>query len=119
MEFSLLEREALEALCFYWKDQYPALTKQVEAARCIQRVNSGGGFLTELHVDQQVIPRLTGPSPINGHFVRVDGLEYDIGLILFFEDGYLNRLEGYSVGCEDTSKIDFSHVCFGKIAPEL
>ncbi|MFT6452013.1 MAG: hypothetical protein ACJA06_001501 [Halocynthiibacter sp.] len=115
MEFNELEREALKALCSYWKDKYPALTKQVEAVRCVQRENTGGGFFTELHVDQNVIPRLTGSSPINGHYVRVAGMKYDIGLILFFKDGYLNLLEGYSVGGENTSNIDFSRDRFGKI----
>ena len=113
MDFSLLEREALRALCCYWKEKYPALTKQVDAVRIVNRVNTGGGFFTDLNVDPNGIPRLTGPSPINGHYVRIQGLEHAIGLILYFKDGYLNLLEGYSV--EDTSEINFSLACFENI----
>lgn len=115
MDLSPLEHDALEELCRYWTRDYPALPRQVDAVCCTARENTGNGFFTDLHVDPDQVTALTGPSPINGHFVRVDGLQYAIGLILFFKDGYLNLLEGYSVGGEDTSEIDFSTASFGKI----
>ena len=108
MDLNRLEHQALEALCRSWTQEYPALKQQIEAVCCVARENTGNGFFTILYVNPNQVTELTGPSPINGHFIRVDGLQYPIGLILFFKNGYLNLLEGYSVGGDDTSEINFS-----------
>lgn len=49
-------------------------------------------------------------------YIGVYGLQYGLGMILHLKDGYANLLEGYSVGGEDTSAIDFAQVRFALIA---
>jgi hypothetical protein len=115
MNFTALEREALTVLAKAWSTEYPGLTEQIEVVECARRTNTGGGFFTELTVKRSDVPPLSGHSPINNHYVRVDGMSGPIGLILFFADGYLNLLEGYSVAGDDTSRIDFTAVAFGPI----
>ena len=39
-------------------------------------------------------------------------MEYGLGLLLFFEDGRMSLLEGYSVGGENTSELDFEQTDF-------
>jgi hypothetical protein len=116
MDFTALEREALTALAKAWSTAYPGLTEQIKVVECARRTNTGGGFFTELTVKRSGVSPLSGRSPINDHYVRVDGMSGPIGLILFFEDGYLNLLEGYAVAGDDTSRIDFTTARFGPIS---
>ena len=116
VDFTALEREALTELARAWSSSYPGLTEQVAAAECANRTNTGSGFFTKLAVRKSGVRPLVGRSPINDHYVSVDGLKKGpIGLLLFFEDGYLNLLEGYSVAGDDTSRIDFTTAVFGPI----
>lgn len=73
----------------------------------LSRENTGGGFFSEL-----AVPIATTSGRANRHlgdnvWISVEGLERGLGMILHLEAGRLSLLEGYSVGGEDTSKIDF------------
>lgn len=118
MDFAPLERAILHRLCDHWAGAYPALPAQIAALTCTGRVNTGNGFFTDLRVDRDGIAPLRGPYPINGHSVMVEGLDHSIGLMLFFENGYLTLLEGYSIGGDDTSGVDFTTARFGPVTPD-
>lgn len=79
-------------------------------AEVLKRENLGGGFFTTLAVPH---PR-PGESLHLGEnvYMRVDGLEAGLGMILHLYDGRMPLLEGYAVGIEDTSQIDFERVGF-------
>ena len=65
--------------------------------------------------------------PIGGEnvWISIDGLEYGLGMILHVKDCRANLLEGYAVGAEDTSAINFETVRFaiasepGRLPPNV
>ncbi len=119
LEFSPLERAALEAFVDTYEGEYPGLAAQLAIVRPIKRENTGGGFFTDLQVDRHAVAPLTGASPINHFVVDVDGMRYPIGLLMFHEEGYVRLLEGYAVGGDDTLPIDFTTVRFGPVRLHL
>ena len=48
----------------------------------------------------------------DGPPVRVDGMKYGMGFILWLEQGYAACLEGYAFGDESTAELDFEAVHF-------
>jgi len=85
-------------------------------AKVLSRENTGGGFFVDLEVtpDVEWIDPKTAPLGQNV-WIGVTGLEYGLGAILHCKEGRISLLEGYAVGAEDTSSIDFSHVQFAII----
>lgn len=122
-EFVPIEQTAIDAILNELIEQRAAIAQQLIGSRVqligsrvMSRENTGGGFFTELEVSMSTHRLTHALEPIgqNVH-IAVSGLEYGHGMILHFKDGYANLLEGYSVGGEDTSAIDFSHVRFALI----
>ncbi len=51
-------------------------------------------------------------SPLGDAWIRVKGMKFGICCLVFLTEGYPTLLEGYSLGAEDTSIIDFGSVAF-------
>ena len=80
------------------------------------RENTGGGFFVDLEVPLDVEDVIGEKGPFGKSvYIGIEGLEYGLGAILFVKDGRLSLLEGYAVGAEDTSSIDFTAVEFALI----
>lgn len=112
-DFTPLERAALDAILDEAREDRGTVAEQLRHASVLSRENTGGGFFTDLKVasDANDIDRKTAHLGQNV-WINIEGLEYGLGLILHVKDGRANLLEGYAVGPEDTSGIDFEKVRF-------
>lgn len=112
-ELTPLERTALDAILDELAGDRAMIEQQLAKVSVLSRENTGGGFFTDLEVasDAKVFDRKTAPFGKNV-WISVDGLEHGLGMILHTKEGRVDLLEGYAVGPEDTSQIDFEHVRF-------
>ena len=115
MEFNALERATLRDFTTIYGNDEPRLAAQIAAACPVSRLNTSGGFFTEVVVNQAACEKMIMWGPLGDHYVHVAGMEHGLGLMLFFKEGYLSLIEGYSPAAEDTSDIDFSTVAFGPL----
>jgi hypothetical protein len=107
-----LERAAIEAILAEKPDHSGALSEQLQSVTVEKRENTGAGFFTMISVSS-LAPAAIVSSPLGLKvFASVDGMEYGLGMLIFFEHGRMSLLEGYSVGGEDTSGIEFGTVAF-------
>ncbi|WP_417616794.1 hypothetical protein [Parasphingorhabdus sp.] len=114
--FTPLERTALDAILTETDDHRAAVECQLLSATVGSRENTGGGFFVHLHVPDEVELLDMKTAPLgNDVWIAIDGMEYGLGAILHFKHGRVRLLEGYAVGPEDTSSIDFGHVSFAII----
>ena len=110
--FTSLERAAIEAILGESGESRATIARQLLHSVVLSRENTGGGFFTEIEVGSAVeSPRVKGSFGENV-WMSIDGLEYGLGMILHFKDGRASLLEGYAVGPEDTSSIDFGQARF-------
>jgi hypothetical protein len=111
--FTPLERAALEAIMDETGEERDGVAEQLRHASVISRENTGGGFFADLSVASDA-PDLDRKTAHWGRdvWMSIDGLEYGLGMILHFKDCRANLLEGYAVGPEDTSAINFQTVRF-------
>ena len=114
--FTPLERTAHDAILDEMAEGRSTVEAQLLHAKIPSRENTGGGFFVTLEGDDQVEGLDTRTAPLGQNvWLGVAGLKYGIGAILHCEDGQVSLLEGYAVGAEDTSLIDFSNVPFALI----
>ncbi|WP_311268309.1 hypothetical protein [Sphingobium sp. WCS2017Hpa-17] len=107
-----LERAAIDAILAEKPDYLGPLSEQLQSVVVEKRENTGGGFFTTISVSP-LAPAAIVSSPLGLNvYVGVDGMDYGLGMLLFFEHGRMSLLEGYSVGGEDTSAIEFGRVAF-------
>lgn len=111
-EQSTLERTAILAILGEADLIGSPLTEALLAADVTARSNTGGGFFTDLLVPG-AMDGAWSTSPLGEDvWISIDGLEYGLGMLLFVQDWPNVLLEGYAVGPEDTSTIDFRSVRF-------
>jgi hypothetical protein len=111
MTFTNLELSALHSIFAETPDFSDSLKRQLDRAVVLSRLNSGGGFFTDISVetDTPIIP-----AKVLGYntFARVEGLEFGLGFVLFVRDGRIHQLEGYAVGPENTRPLDLANLHF-------
>lgn len=111
LKLTPLEQTALDAILNEEGGHRILIKNQLADVSVLSRENTGGGFFTELEVasaDKPPVPK--GASFGKCVWISIDGLEYGLGIILHAKNGHISLLEGYAVGPEDTSAIDFEHV---------
>jgi hypothetical protein len=114
--FTPLEQTALAAILDESVDQRAVVEQQLTRSSVLSRENTGRGFFAELEVNAGANRLDQGVRPLGLNvYIGVFGLQYGLGMILHSKDGYANLLEGYSIGGEDTSAIDFAQVRFALI----
>jgi hypothetical protein len=88
------------------------LAVQLTGASVAELANTGGGFFSTISVAAD-IPQIPSPR-ILGHeiYARVEGLTHGMGFVLFMKDEYLNQLESYAVGYENTASLNLATVNF-------
>ena len=107
-----LERAVLEFICSAYPSDRAALEAQLATAILQSRENTGCGFFTRFTVDRSSSPPLTGERLRNGPELRIDGMKYGMGFILWLKQGYADCLEGYANGDDDTTALNFEAVAF-------
>lgn len=114
--FTPLERTAFNAILDEMVESRRAVEDQLLHAKVLSRENTGGGFFVNIEsaADAERLGQRTAPLGQNV-WIGVAGLEHGLGVILHFKEGGVTLLEGYAVGVEDTSSIDFTHVPFALI----
>jgi hypothetical protein len=114
--FTPLERTALDAILDEMAEGRSAAEAQLLHAKILSRENTGGGFFVMIEGDAEAKRLDTRTAPLGQDvWLGVEGLEYGLGAILHCKDGRVSLLEGYAVGAEDTTLIDFSNVPFALV----
>jgi hypothetical protein len=94
-DFTPLERAVLSAICEMHAADRPALEIQLASATVRRRENTGAGFYTEIDVEHGDDAAIGGERLRNGPEAKIIGLDYGMGFILWFKDGYADSLEGF------------------------
>jgi hypothetical protein len=115
-EFTPLERAALQEICRLFSADRAALEAQLATAKVIERENSGAGFFTSFDVSHDSAP-VSGDRMRSGGWARVDGFRQPVGFILWLEDGYAARLEGFTID-DSTVGVDLTALTFQILPPE-
>jgi hypothetical protein len=111
--FNRLEVAALQSIAAVYPASEFQLARLFEACAAIKRTNTVRGFLTELILQRRAFAPIKFRSPLGEAWISVKGLRFGICCLVFLTEGYPTLLEGYAVGAEDTSTIDFNSVAFG------
>jgi hypothetical protein len=111
LQFTPLERAALEEICRQQPEECQALQHQLATASVSRRENSGAGFFTYLKVDRSTQPIETGGRVLGNVSATVEGFKQPILLMLFMENGYADFLEGATID-DSTVGIDLSALRF-------
>ena len=112
-----IERAAIEAIIRQHSRLSDALIVQLGEATATNRRRTGTGFYTDLHISDHA-PLVITASPIGKLFADVEGLEHGMGFLLWFANGKMKCLEGFSFE-EPTTLIEFEVVVFSIIGCEL
>jgi hypothetical protein len=88
-----------------------ALKTQFLTAAVIGRENTGAGFYTQIAVQRDSVASVGGERRRTGPAAKVEGLEHDMGFVLWLKDGFADCLEGYCYD-ESTTGIEFNRVSF-------
>lgn len=102
-----LEQAVLAAIVTEAAPGYPSIAEIVRTARGVERKNTGHGFYTKLSCETAGVPK-TAETRFDGPFARMNdmGRGATMGFILWCEDGYPERLEGYQNGDEEGQTVD-------------
>ena len=110
--FTELETAVLHAVFAETPQVQGALERQLEAAKVVERANSGAGFFTTIAVPPNV-PPVTIRSPLETDIhATVGGLDQPMGFVVFMKDGRLETLEGFTYGAVSTVDLDFERLNF-------
>jgi hypothetical protein len=110
--FTDFERRALDSTAHFFDDEADAFREQIAAAEVVDRINTIVGFYTRVKVDRARCP----PVPLGhrqAHF-EVEGIEHGIRIVLWDKDGdgYLETIEGWTVGDNHLEGIDLANLKF-------
>jgi hypothetical protein len=111
LRLTKLEQAALDEICRLQFDGREVLERQLVTAEVARRENSGAGFFTYLAVDRTTAPFRTGRQVLGRVAANVEGFQQPILFLLFITDGYVDMLEGATVG-DSTVGIDLANLKF-------
>lgn len=114
-DLSSLERAALKAVLDEPCEGCTDIEKQLLGATILSRENTGRGFFTELALPNEIPAHAQGQVLGKNVWFGVEGMSHGLGMILHLSHGKTPLLEGYAIGPEDTSRIDFERVRFALI----
>ncbi|MEK6642433.1 MAG: hypothetical protein AABZ08_00870 [Planctomycetota bacterium] len=110
--FTDFERRALDSIAPLFGDKADAFREQVASAEVVDRINTIVGFYTRVKVDRV----RCSPVPLSqgdAHF-EVEGIEHGLGIIVGIRDGdgYLETIEGWTVGENPLEGVDLADLKF-------
>jgi hypothetical protein len=110
--FTDFERRALDNTAPLFGDKADAFREQVGSAEVVDRINTIVGFYTRVKVDRGKC----SPVPFNhqGAHFEVEGIEHGLGIVLWDTDGdgYLETIEGWTVGENPLEGVDLAKLKF-------
>jgi hypothetical protein len=110
--FSELELAAFHSIFSETPELAHTLRGQLSVATVVERKNTGVGFFTTISVPLSAAAiHRSEPRSTETH-ARIPGLEHGIGFVLFFEDGRIHTLEGFTYGSESTVALDLTALTF-------
>lgn len=96
-ELTALERAVLEAFVTRVPAEEGILREQVAACRVTSRELTGVGFFTSLAVPEGSRPLTSiAGRALSGVSAEIQGLQHGAGFVLWFEDGRLDQIEGFT-----------------------
>ena len=111
MEFTELELAALHAMFSERPELALQLERQLSAATVVERENTGVGFFTTIAVPADASP-IDILEPLSGEtHARLPALSTEMGFVLFFGEGHLQTLEGFTYD-GSTAALDLANVAF-------
>ena len=110
-DFTDFERKALDVIAGSFGPHADTLRKQIDASQVIDRINTIHGFYTRIKVDRSACGALPVAQTDGGYF-EVEGIEHGVGVILWYEDGFLSDIEGFGYGEDVFEGIDLSGLKF-------
>jgi hypothetical protein len=110
-DFTPLEQAVLCAICEEHSNDRAAIEAQLSTAKLRSRENTGAGFFTYFDVQRVGISPIGGLRLRDGPNAKIKGLQYGMGFILWFKEGYADCLEGYAYA-DSTTKVDWQSVTF-------
>jgi hypothetical protein len=110
-DFTPLEQAVLSAICEEHPNDRAAIEAQLSTAKLRSRENTGAGFFTHFDVQRIGISSVGGPRLRDSPNAKIEGLQYGMGFILWFKEGYADCLEGYA-NADSTTTIDWHTVKF-------
>ena len=115
LPLSDFERAALTAIAAEYPEREAELNGIFQQCGATERRNTGKGFFTELKCPV-TLPRGFN-SPLGNARFNLACLLHPFECLLFHTNGFPALLEGYAMGGEDTSGIDFLSVKFSRQPP--
>jgi hypothetical protein len=109
-----IERAALEAAIHDYPSAAECLERQIESAHVVDFKNTGEGFFSTVDIASDA-PLLPDKSPLDAAYGTVEGIECQMGFLIFVKNGRVSLIEGYTFGLCSTDAIDFEHVQFETI----
>ena len=109
---SELEWAALQCVAANYPDLEPDVGAVFRSCTAAKRQNTGGGFFTDLVTTSSICLPSELRSPMGDAWLSIKVMRFGICCLVFLTSGRPTLLEGYSVGGEDTSGIDFGSVVF-------
>lgn len=93
-----LEKDVLAMLLSGEGDALRQLREQLAVCRVEERKLTGAGFVTELHIPEDVHPadEIQARARVGDVVAELEGVEYGVGFVLFIRQGLLGTLEGYT-----------------------
>lgn len=111
MVFTELELAALHSMFSEIPELAPQLEGQLSVATVVDRENTGAGFFTTISVPADATP-IPISEPLSGEtHARIPGLKPGLGFVLFFKEGRLETLEGFTYE-GSTTALDLTNVTF-------
>ena len=112
MAFTELELAALRSIFSEKPELALQLERQLSIATVIKRENTGVGFFTTISLPPTA-DAIDMSEPTSGEtHARISGLEHGMGFVLFFDEGRIGTLEGFTYGSESTTELDLSSLTF-------
>lgn len=107
-DLTAFERTVLDVLARTLDEDMDSFEAQVRAARVVGRINTIVGFYTDIEIDRSSCSPLSRSYNTIGVFCEFDRIPHGLGVILWFEAGYLRCLEGWTVDEDPLKGVDLA-----------
>jgi len=91
------EKTIIDALLEGNDPNLSLIKQQLQNIESLERTFTGVGFFIDFQIHPSKIYKLTvNVKPFGDVIAELKGLKYGVGFVLFFKDGYISTLEGYT-----------------------
>ncbi len=108
--FTNFEAKALDFIAAEFDCGADTFRQQMASAKVTDRINTIHGFYTRIAADRESAPPIA-TDRLGGQF-EVESIELGLGIIVWFEDGYVDYIEGFGYGTDVLAGIDLAELKF-------